>query len=41
VQILDRKGLQRVANGFYGVPEAEYDRSIGRAGAPHYRPPPA
>jgi CRP-like cAMP-binding protein len=29
VQILDREGLLRVANGFYGVPEAEYDRSIG------------
>ena len=29
VQIVDRKGLNRAANGFYGVPEAEYDRSIG------------
>ena len=29
VKILDRKGLQEAANGFYGVPEAEYDRSIG------------
>jgi hypothetical protein len=25
-------GLQRAANGFYGVPEAEYDRSIGLNG---------
>jgi CRP-like cAMP-binding protein len=31
VRILDRGGLQRAANGFYGVPEAEYDRSIGFA----------
>ena len=31
VRILDRDGLQRAANGFYGVPEAEYDRSIGFA----------
>ena len=29
VQILDRKGLRRAANGFYGIPEAEYDRTIG------------
>jgi CRP-like cAMP-binding protein len=33
VRILDRIGLQRAANGFYGVPEAEYDRSIGPVGA--------
>ena len=32
VRILDRDGLQRAANGFYGVPEAEYDRSIGLDG---------
>lgn len=32
VKILDRKGLQLAANGFYGVPEAEYVRSIGCAG---------
>ena len=29
VKILDRAGLQRAANGFYGAPEAEYDRAIG------------
>lgn len=34
VQMLDRKGLRRVASGFYGVPEAEYDRSIGSSGTP-------
>ena len=28
--ILDRKGLQALAGGFYGVPEAEYDATIGR-----------
>ena len=40
VRILDRDGLQRAANGFYGVPEAEYDRSIGFAigRAPPRRP---
>jgi CRP-like cAMP-binding protein len=31
VRILDRRGLQRAANGFYGMPEAEYDRFIGGA----------
>jgi CRP-like cAMP-binding protein len=29
VRIIDRDGLQLAANGFYGIPEAEYDRSIG------------
>ncbi len=29
IRILDRDGLQRAANGFYGPPEAEYDRAIG------------
>src|SRR5260370_28985217 len=29
VRVLDRDGLQQAANGFYGIPEAEYDRSIG------------
>jgi CRP-like cAMP-binding protein len=32
VKILDRGGLQQVANGFYGIPEAEYDRLLGLAG---------
>ena len=31
VRVLDREGLQQTANGFYGIPEAEYDRSIGFA----------
>ena len=31
VRILDRDGLRRAANGFYGVPESEYERSIGQA----------
>jgi CRP-like cAMP-binding protein len=30
VRILDRDGLRRAANGYYGVPEAEYERSIGQ-----------
>jgi hypothetical protein len=29
VEILDRAGLQCAASGYYGVPEAEYERSIG------------
>ena len=29
VRILDRAGLKRVSNGFYGIPEAEYDRTMG------------
>ncbi len=28
VKIIDRDGLQLAANGFYGIPEAEYARSI-------------
>lgn len=28
VRILDRAGLKRVSNGFYGIPEAEYDRTM-------------
>lgn len=41
VRILDRDGLRVVANGFYGIPEAEYDRSIGAIDgrAPPGRPP--
>ena len=41
VRILDRAGLLMVANGFYGIPEAEYDRSIGAVDrrAPPGRPP--
>lgn len=31
VRIVDRDGLLQAANGFYGIPEAEYDRSIGAA----------
>ena len=29
IKIVDRGGLQIRANGFYGIPEAEYERSIG------------
>ena len=32
VVILNRKGLKRTANGFYGVPEAEYERALGTRG---------
>lgn len=30
IRILDRSGLQLAAKGFYGIPEAEYARSIGQ-----------
>ena len=33
IRIIDRDGLQEAANGFYGIPEAEYDRALGLAGA--------
>jgi CRP-like cAMP-binding protein len=29
IRILARNGLHRAANGFYGIPEAKYDRLIG------------
>jgi CRP-like cAMP-binding protein len=29
VLLLNREGLKLAANGFYGVPEAEYDRALG------------
>jgi CRP-like cAMP-binding protein len=29
IRVVDRKGLHAAANGFYGIPEAEYDRLIG------------
>ncbi len=43
VRIRDREGLQLAANGFYGIPEAEYDRAIGsgRARGVHEAPRPA
>jgi len=31
VRIVDRTGLQLAASGFYGIPECEYERSIGFA----------
>jgi CRP-like cAMP-binding protein len=31
ITVLNRDGLVRAANGFYGVPEAEYDRLLGPA----------
>lgn len=38
IRIVDREGLQRAAKGFYGIPEAEYDRSIpSLAGTPGER----
>jgi CRP-like cAMP-binding protein len=37
VRVLDRDGLQEAANGFYGIPEAEYDRAIGYS--PRRAPP--
>jgi len=33
IKILDREGLRTAANGFYGIPEAEYDRTIAWTGA--------
>jgi hypothetical protein len=33
VLLLNRKGLKLAANGFYGVPEAEYDRAVGTSGS--------
>jgi CRP-like cAMP-binding protein len=30
VLLLDREGLKHAANGFYGVPEAEYDRAMAQ-----------
>jgi len=33
IRILDREGLRAATNGFYGIPEAEYDRTIGWTGA--------
>jgi CRP-like cAMP-binding protein len=32
IRIVDRDGLHRAADGFYGIPEADYDRLIGPAG---------
>jgi CRP-like cAMP-binding protein len=29
VTVLDRKGLMILAGGFYGIPEAEYDTTLG------------
>jgi len=33
VLLLNREGLKLAANGFYGVPEAEYDRALGTSGS--------
>jgi CRP-like cAMP-binding protein len=30
IRVVDRKGLMELADGFYGVSEAEYDQTIGR-----------
>jgi len=34
ITVVDREGLLGLANGFYGVPEAEYDRTIRPRRAP-------
>jgi CRP-like cAMP-binding protein len=34
ITVVDREGLLGLANGFYGVPEVEYDRTILRRRAP-------
>jgi CRP-like cAMP-binding protein len=34
ITVVDREGLLGLANGFYGVPEAEYDRTIRLRRAP-------
>jgi CRP-like cAMP-binding protein len=31
ISIVDRLGLELAASGFYGIPECEYERSIGFA----------
>jgi hypothetical protein len=33
VLLLNREGLKLAANGFYGIPEAEYDRALGTSGS--------
>lgn len=33
IRIIDRTGLELAASGFYGIPECEYERSIGFASA--------
>ncbi len=33
ITVTDRKGLLALASGFYGVPEAEYDRTIRKRSA--------
>ena len=30
IKVIDRPGLEAASNGFYGIPEAEYQRLIGR-----------
>ena len=37
VRILNREGLKRAANGFYGIPEAEYERML-HGGAVGWKP---
>ena len=41
IRILDREGLERAASGFYGIPEAEYARSIGAENGRNPGPIPA
>ena len=40
IRIVDRLGLQLAASGFYGIPECEYERSIGFAAGKRALPPP-
>ena len=40
IRIVDRLGLQLAASGFYGIPECEYERSIGFAAGKRSLPPP-
>ena len=39
IRVLDRPRLEAAANGFYGIPEAEYQRLIGRPLRHGSRPP--
>jgi CRP-like cAMP-binding protein len=41
VRILDREGLELAASGFYGIPEAEYARSMGQERRSNRDPIPA
>ena len=40
IRIVDRLGLQLAASGFYGIPECQYERSIGFASGKRSLPSP-